>query len=104
MRSTKQIDKIEKEKSSMKNDMKNATVAIQHIRTELNEKEHECTSLYKSLMDEEKKCARLVQKLEALQNEKDQTGAELVKRSDELRISNEKLQIMQTALDRGTHT
>lgn len=102
-RSGKQIDKMEKEKSSMRNDLKNATVSVQHIRTELTEKEHECMTLFKSMTDEEKRCSRLEQKLEALQNEKDQIGAELVKRNDELRILNEKLQVMQTALDRGKY-
>lgn len=101
IRASKRIDKLEKEKATMKIDLQNATVDVQHIHSELAEKEHECRSLMRSLMDTEKKCAQIQQRLEAMQNEKDQLGTEMVKRNDELRIAFEKLQIMQTALDRG---
>lgn len=92
---------MEKEKNVFKTDIKNVTVAIQHIRTELVEKEHECTALYKSFADEEKNNAKITKQLDALQKEKDLIGFDLVKRHDELRLLNEKLEIMQTALDRG---
>lgn len=58
-------------------------------------------SLYKSLADADKKSTRASQQLEALQKEKDSTGFELVKRNDEIRNLNEKLKLMQAALDRG---
>lgn len=101
IRATKRIDKLEKEKATLKLDLQNANVDVQHMHSELIEKGHECNSMYRSLMDAEKKVAQMQQKLDAMQNEKDQIGAEMVKRNDELRILNEKLQIMQTALDRG---
>lgn len=101
IRTTKRIDKLEKEKATLKIELQNENVNIQHIHSELTEKSHACNSLYRSLIDAEKKIAQMQQKLEAMQNEKDQCGAEMVKRCDELRILNEKLQIMQTALDRG---
>lgn len=101
LRLTKRIDKIEKEKATMKIDLQNANVDVQHMHGTLNEKEHECRSLYRSVMDAEKTNAQFHQKLDAMQNEKDQLGAEMIKRNEDLRILNEKLQIMQTALDRG---
>lgn len=100
-RGNKHVDKLEKEKSSLKTEIQNITVGIQHIRTELAEKEHECMSLYKSLADAEKKATRATQQSEALQKEKDSIGFELVKRNDEIRNLNEKLKLMQAALDRG---
>lgn len=100
-RGNKQVDKLEKEKISLKTEIQNVTVGIQHIRTELAEKEHECMSLYKSFVEAEKKSARALQQLEALQKDKDSTGFELVKRNDEIRNLNEKLKLMQAALDRG---
>lgn len=60
-------------------------------------------SLYKSLADAEKKASRASQQIEAMQKEKDMMGSELVKRSDEIRNLNEKLNLMQAALDRGNH-
>lgn len=101
IRATKRIDKLEKEKSTLKIDLQNANVDVQHIHSELTEKGHECNSMYRSLIDAEKRIVQMQQKLEAIQNEKDQIGTEMVKRNDELRILNEKLYIMQTALDRG---
>lgn len=101
IRATKRIDKLEKEKATLKIDLQNANVDVQHIYSELTEKGHALNSMYRSLMDAEKKLAQMQQKLEAMQNEKDQIGAEMVKRNDELRILNEKLEIMQTALYRG---
>lgn len=100
-RATKRIDKLEKEKATLKCDLQNLNVDVQHIHSELTEKGHACNSMYRSLMDAEKKIAQMQQKLEAMQNEKDQIGAEMVKRNNEQRILYEKLQIMQTALDRG---
>lgn len=100
-RANKQVDKLEKERSSLKTEIQNITVGIQHIRTELAEKEHECMSLYKSLTEAEKKSTRALHQIEALQKEKDTMGSELVKRSDEIRNLNEKLKLMQAALDRG---
>lgn len=102
IRATKRIDKLEKEKATLKIDLQNANVNVQHIHSELTETGHASNSMYRSLMDAEKKIAQMQRKLEAMQNEKDQIGAEMVKRNDELRILNEKLHIMQTALDRGT--
>lgn len=100
-RASKQIDRIEKEKNTLKLELQSATVALQHARTELNEKEHECRNLYRALADEEKKCAQMTQKVEAIQNEKDHLNAEFVKKKGELEILEEKHELMTLALDRG---
>lgn len=100
-RLTKQIDKIEKEKSTLKIELQNATVCVQHIRTELAEKEHECRSLQRALADEEKNANTLAQKVEGIQNEKDHVGAELATRDTECNRWKDKRDLMQCALDRG---
>lgn len=100
-RSLKQIDRIEKEKCTLKLELQNANVALQHTRSELAEKEHECRNLYRTLADEEKKCAQVTQKLDGIQNEKDHLNAELVKQKDELGLMAEKCELMKIALDRG---
>lgn len=102
MRANKLIDKLEKEKVIMKSDVQNVAVGLQHIRTELAEKELECSAVYKALEVERKQSLRLNQCLETLQKEKDLLGVELMKKNDEIRHTNEKLDIMQIALDRST--
>lgn len=100
-RANKQIDKIEKEKSVLRSDVQNLTVSMQHMRTEVEEKSHEINALLKSFNDAEKKSEKLSKQLEAIQKEKDLTGFELVKRNEDVGNLNEKLSIMQIALDRG---
>lgn len=101
VRASKQIDRIEKEKSTLKIDLQNAMVTVQHTRTELAEKEHECRNLSRALADEEKKRTQMEKKVEAMQNEKDHLSAELVKKTDEIRLWEDKRELMTVALDRG---
>lgn len=101
IRAKKQLDKIEKDKSVLRNEIQNFTVAMQHIRTELEEKNHEINTLLKTNNNAEQKNEKLSKQLEALQKEKDLTGFELVKRNEDVGNLNEKLAIMQIALDRG---
>lgn len=74
---------------------------MQHMRTEVEEKNHEINALLKSFNDAEKKSEKLSKQLEAIKKEKDLTGFELVKRNEDVGNLNEKLSIMQVALDRG---
>lgn len=101
LHASKQIDKHEKEKNTMKADVQSANIAVQHIRTELAEKEHELTALYKSLDAAAKQNSRATQQLQTLQKEKDLLNGELMKRNDAVRHANEQLQVMQIALDRS---
>lgn len=101
LRATKQIDKIEKEKSSLKLELQSAMVAVQHARTELAEKEHECRQVYRALADKEKTCTKTEKRVEGVQNEKDQIGTEIVKKKNEIELMKEKVQLMQRASDRG---
>lgn len=101
MRAVKQIDRIEKEKSSMKLELQSAVVAVQHARTELAEREHECRQLHRALIDEEKKCTKSEKRVDGVQNEKDQIGTAIVKKTEEIDMMREKVQLMQRALDRG---
>lgn len=100
IRAAKQIDKIEKEKTTLKHELQSATVAVQHARSELAEKEHECRQIYRALSDEEKKCTKSVKKIEGVMNEKDQLGAEMEKQKQEIDALNEKRALAMRALDR----
>lgn len=101
VRASKQIDRIEKEKSTLKIELQNAIVSVQHIRTELAEKEHECRNLCRALTDEEKRRTQMEKKAELMQNEKDHLSSELVKKTAEINLWQEKREVMITALDRG---
>lgn len=103
-RTNKQIDKIEKDKSILRSDFQNLTVSMQHMKTEVEEKNHEINALLKSFNDAEKKIEKLTKQLEAIKKEKDLTGFALVKCNEDVGNLNEKLSIMQIALDRGIHT
>lgn len=97
----KHIDKIDKEKGSLKLELQSAAVAVQHARSELAEKEHECRQLYRSLADEERKCTKTEKKVEGVQNEKDQIGTEIMKKKGEIGSMKDRVQLMQRALDQG---
>lgn len=101
MRAMKQIDKIEKERGSLKLELQNAVVAVQHARSELAEKEYECRQLHRALADEEKKFMKTEKRVDGVQNEKDQIGGEIVRKREEIESMKEKVQLMQRALDRG---
>lgn len=45
----------------------------------------------------------LKKSLDNTQNEKDLIGTQMVRRNDEIGLLNEKMQIIQMALDRGSH-
>lgn len=102
-RAGKQIDKLEKEKSILKTEIQNITVAMQHVKTEMAEKSVENTGLYKSLADNEQKFIRLNKLLEATQQKRDLMEAQLFKSNDKIEFMKEKQQIIQMALDRGKH-
>lgn len=101
-RAMRRIDRIEKEKSTMKCEVLKGKVAVQHIRSEYIEKEHERKSLCRSLSEKENQSVQMLQKLEIIQNEKDRIDAKLVKRNLEQSILQEKLDVMQACLDRGS--
>lgn len=101
VRATKQIDKIEKEKSALKHELQSATVAVQHARTELAEREHECRQLYRAVAEEERKCTKSVKKVDGVVNEKDILGAEMVKKKQEISLLKDKRALALRALDRG---
>lgn len=103
-RAQKQIDKIEKERNTLKIELQNANVSLQHIRSELAEKEHEFRCLYRSLTDEEEKRSKMEKKFEGMQNEKDRLSAELVKTIEANEVWKEKRELMIVALDRGTES
>lgn len=97
----KQIDRLEKDKSVLRNDIQNIMVNMQHMKTELAEKCAENTGLYKTLADNEKQFIRLNKQLEGTQQRKDLMEAQLFNRTDQILNLNEKQQIMQMALERG---
>lgn len=103
VRAGKQIDKLEKEKIAYKLEIQNTNIILQHTRTELKEKKMENERLYKTLSDDEMKLMKLHKQLENTQNEKDLIGTQMIRRNDEIGLLNEKMHIIQMALDRGAN-
>lgn len=102
MRANKQIDKLEKDKIALKLEIQNTNIILQHTRTELKEKKIENERLYKTLSDDEIKLMKLRKDLDNTTNEKDLIGTQMIRRNDEIGLLNEKINIIQMALDRGT--
>lgn len=101
MRANKQIDKLEKDKIALKLEIQNTNIILQHTRTELKEKKIENERLYKTLSDDEIKLMKLRKDLDNTTNEKDLIGTQMIRRNDEIGLLNEKINIIQMALDRG---
>lgn len=101
VRANKQIDKLEKDKIALKLEIQNTNIILQHTRTELKEKKIENERLYKTLSDDEIKLLKLRKDLDNTTNEKDLIGTQMIRRNDEIGLLNEKINIIQMALDRG---
>ena len=92
---------MEKDKQTLKIEIQNTLVILQHTRTELKEKKNENERLYKTLSDDELRLMKLRKQLDNALNEKDLIGTQLIRRNDEISLLNDKLHIIQMALDRG---
>ncbi|XP_055588238.1 cilia- and flagella-associated protein 58 [Uranotaenia lowii] len=97
----KTIDKIEKEKQSLKNEVQNISVTLQHTKSELNEKIMENSRLNKTLTDDATSMLRLKKQLDGAINEKDLIKQQLTQRVDEINSLLEKQNMLNMALDRG---
>lgn len=101
-RSGKQIDRLEKDKSVLRNEIQTITINMQHMKTELAEKCAENSSLYKTLADNEKQFVRLNKQIDRTQQRKDLIETQLFNCNYQIDNLNEKQQILQTALERGS--
>ncbi|XP_017036999.1 cilia- and flagella-associated protein 58 [Drosophila kikkawai] len=90
-----QIDRMEKERRLLRNDIRHAQLGQQHTKAELLDKRKENDRHAKSLQEDELKLARLRKDADNLINEKNAISAVLTKRNEEyerLKHSQENLQ------------
>ncbi|KFB36388.1 AGAP003679-PA-like protein [Anopheles sinensis] len=100
-KANKTIDKVEKEKQTLKTDVQSISIALQHSKSELSEKTNENTRLNKTLSDDAANMTRLKKQLEGAINEKDLVKVQLTQRVEEINNLTEKLNMLNMALDRG---
>ncbi|XP_062541404.1 cilia- and flagella-associated protein 58 [Armigeres subalbatus] len=100
-KANKTIDKIEKEKQSLKTEVQNISITLQHTKSELNEKLMENARLNKTLTEDAASMIRLKKQLDGTINEKDLIKVQLTQRVDEINNLTEKLNMLNMALDRG---
>ncbi|XP_023292257.2 cilia- and flagella-associated protein 58 [Lucilia cuprina] len=90
-----QIDKMEKERRLLKNDLRNAQLSQQQTKAELYEKRKENDTFCKAQQDEEKKLQRLKRELDNMINEKNSVCSALTKKEEQyyqLKVEMENLQ------------
>uniref|UniRef100_A0A1B0CMA9 Putative myosin class ii heavy chain n=1 Tax=Lutzomyia longipalpis TaxID=7200 RepID=A0A1B0CMA9_LUTLO len=97
----KNLDKAEKEKVALKTEIQSTLTTLQHIKSEVKEKQMEIERMRKTVADSDASVLKLQKQLDATMGEKDLVGGQLVARTDEAALVNEKLQDMQLALDRS---
>ncbi|KXJ78445.1 hypothetical protein RP20_CCG004591 [Aedes albopictus] len=100
-KANKTIDKIEKEKQSLKTEVQNISITLQHTKSELNEKMMENARLNKTLTEDAASMTRLKKQLDGTINEKDLIKVQLTQRVEEINNLTEKLNMLNMALDRG---
>ncbi|XP_055547011.1 cilia- and flagella-associated protein 58 [Wyeomyia smithii] len=100
-KANKTIDKIEKEKQSLKTEVQNISIALQHTKSELSEKMMENARLNKTLTEDAASMVRLKKQLDGAINEKDLVKMQLTQRVEEINNLMEKCNMLNMALDRG---
>lgn len=95
--------KVQKEKENLKVELNTAYEEIRKLKDIINEKETEEKRLHREIVDHEKNIRELSKELEQLMNERDILGSQLVRRNDEIALLHEKINILQTTLQRGLY-
>ncbi|GAB0090646.1 coiled-coil domain-containing protein 147 [Sergentomyia squamirostris] len=97
----KNLDKTEKEKVALKSEIQSTLTALQHIKSEMKEKQMEIERMRKIVENSNLNVSKLQKQLDSAVNEKDLVGGQLIARTDQVALFNEKLQDTQLALDRS---
>lgn len=94
-----QIDRMEKERRLLRNDIRHAQLGQQHTKAELLDKRKENDRHAKSLQEDEQRLSRLRKDVDNLMNEKNSINAALTKRNEEYARLQHNLDNLQTAYD-----
>lgn len=94
-----QIDRMEKERRLLRNDIRHAQLGQQHTKAELLDKRKENDRHAKSLQEDEQKLSRLRKDADNLINEKNAISAALTKRNEEYERLKHSLENLQTVYD-----
>ncbi|KAK4875268.1 hypothetical protein RN001_011690 [Aquatica leii] len=95
------LRKMTKEKEKMRAELDNAIDTIRELKNEIGEMKVEEKRYLKVIDESDRKIKDQAKDLETLQNERDILGSQLVRRNDELALLYEKIQILQSTLQRG---
>jgi chromosome segregation ATPase len=74
---------------------------VKTLKDNIAEQDAEEKRLHKQILDNEKLIREQSKDLEQLMNERDILGSQLVRRNDEIALLHEKIEILQTTLQRG---
>ncbi|ALC45610.1 CG6059, partial [Drosophila busckii] len=97
-----QIDQLNSAVKHKLNDIHSRDQQLQRMRVEVHEMKMRSEQLISTIDQDEKRFKQVSCSLEDLKKEKNLVGLQMVRRNDELKLKNEKLSMMQLALDRGT--
>ncbi|XP_068157412.1 cilia- and flagella-associated protein 58 [Drosophila tropicalis] len=96
-----QIDRMEKERRLLRNDVRHAQLGQQHTKAELLDKRKENDRHARSLQEDEQRLARMGRDVDNLINEKNTISASLTKRNEEYDRLRHNLENLQTAHDQA---
>lgn len=111
-----QVTQLEKDAIILKNQIEQLNDLIKHkqieihnkerqlkrVRTDLNEMRVRSVQLQRTVEEDEKRFKLITCSLDEVTKEKSLVGQQMMRRNGELRLQNEKLAMMQSALNRGT--
>uniref|UniRef100_A0A1B0DBT4 Cilia- and flagella-associated protein 58 central coiled coil domain-containing protein n=1 Tax=Phlebotomus papatasi TaxID=29031 RepID=A0A1B0DBT4_PHLPP len=97
----KNLDRAEKEKVALKSEIQSTLTTLQHIKSEMKEKHLQIERMRKTVVDCDAKVQKLQKQLDMAVSEKDLIAGQLIARTEEIALVNEKLQDLQLALDRS---
>lgn len=96
-----QIDRMEKERRLLRNEVRHAQLGQQHTKAELLDKRKENDRHAKSLQEDEQRLARLRKDVDNLMNEKNAISAALTRRNEEYARLQHNLENVQNAYDQS---
>lgn len=94
-------NKLDKEKETLEAELENCRKNVSEIRHELDQTRQEEKCLRHELHEADVTMARQKKEIESVMNERDIVGAQIVRRNDEMRLQNNKLQVLSQTLTAG---